>query len=366
MKILFITNVPSPYRVEFFKEFGKHCELTVIFEKSTSDERDNSWKNYNFDGFNGIILKSLKSSVDKAFCPSVIKYLNSKKFDRIIVSDIASLTGMFAIQYMKMFRIPYYIEGDGAFAKSGKGFKEAIKRYLIKGAKGYFSTSEMHDEYYLTYGAKKSEIYRYPFTSLKESDILDKVPEYEEKVNLRKELNMTEEHMVLAVGQFIHRKGFDVLLNSAKMLSKNIGIYFVGGEPTEQYFKIKEENNLENVHFIGFKQKQELKKYYLASDIFVLPTREDIWGLVINEAMACGLPVITTDRCIAGLELVENDFNGYIVSTEDSKAIAVSIDKILNDQTLAERMSFNSLEKIRNYTIEKMAETHKSVFLEED
>ena len=65
MKVLFITNVPSPYRVEFFKELGKHCDLTVLFEKSTSDERDASWKNYSFAGFNGIILKSINLRINR-------------------------------------------------------------------------------------------------------------------------------------------------------------------------------------------------------------------------------------------------------------------------------------------------------------
>ncbi len=75
MKILFITNIPSPYRIEFFKELGKLCELTVLFEKGASDERDTSWKNYSFDGFNGIILKGKKHSTDMSFCPTVNKIM---------------------------------------------------------------------------------------------------------------------------------------------------------------------------------------------------------------------------------------------------------------------------------------------------
>ena len=361
MKLLFITNVPSPYRVEFFKELGKLCDVTVLFEKATSDERDSSWKNYSFDGFNGIILKSIKKSAEKAFCPSVIKYLSSKKFDRIIVADVASLTGMLAIQYMKLLHIPYYIEGDGAFAKSGNGFKEKVKRHFIKGAKGYFSTSQMHDEYYLAYGADEKRIFRYPFTSLKNEDVLQEIPKYEQKLALREELGMREKHIVLAVGRFIYIKGFDILLDAAKNISKNVGVYFVGGEPTEEYLKFVQENNLHNIHFIGFKNKNDLKKYYIAADISVLPTRGDAWGLVINEAMACGLPVITTNRCIAGLELVKNDVNGYIVPVDDSESIAISINKIINDSLLLEKMATNSLETIKDYTIENMAKTHKNI-----
>ena len=58
------------------------------------------------------------------------------------------------------------------------------------------------------------------------------------------------------------------------------------------------------------------------------PTREDIWGLVINEALAAGLPVITTNRCGAGLELIKNNENGFLVNVEDIDEL---YEKILNN-----------------------------------
>lgn len=62
----------------------------------------------------------------------------------------------------------------------------------------------------------------------------------------------------------------------------------VGGEPTEDYLQMRASLGLDNVHFVGFQKKEALSRYYRAADLFVLPTREDIWGLVINEAMAYG------------------------------------------------------------------------------
>ena len=53
-----------------------------------------------------------------------------------------------------------------------------------------------------------------------------------------------------------------------------------------------------------------------------MPTREDIWGLVINEAMAYGLPIITTDNCLAGLELIKNEENGYIIPVNNTELLA--------------------------------------------
>ena len=362
MKILWLTNIPSPYRVDFFNELGKYCELTVLFEKSKSDERDNSWNNYKFDNFNGIILKGRSYSVDKAICFDVVKYLKKNKYDYIVVSNLGTITGIIAIEYMKLAGIKYSIETDGGFAKSGKGIKEKYKNHLIKKAQYYFSTSEANDEYYLTYGAKKDRIIRYPFTSLRERDIIPQVLNKEEKDKIKKELGIKEEKIILSIGQFIHRKGYDILLESAKSIDKTVGIYIIGGKATEEYLTLKEKYNLSNVYFVDFKVKKEIAKYYSVADIFVLPTREDIWGLVINEAMAYGLPVITTDKCIAGLELIKDGENGYLVTAEDHEKLLEAINKLINDEQLISKMQVNNLLKIRKYTIEEMAKLHIKVW----
>ena len=105
-------------------------------------------------------------------------------------------------------------------------------------------------------------------------------------------------------------------------------------------------------------------QFYRAADLFVLPTREDIWGLVVNEAMAFALPVITTDRCVAGLELVEDGVTGYIVPVGDDKALADKMNQALSGDCAA--MGAAALEKIRSYTIENMAKTHVEIFSKQE
>lgn len=107
--------------------------------------------------------------------------------------------------------------------------------------------------------------------------------------------------------------------------------------------------------------KDELFEYYKAADLFVLPTREDVWGLVINEAMACGLPVITTEKCGSGAELIEEGRNGYIVPVEDVDALAMSMKKILESNSLEEK-GIESLRIIEKYTFQTMAKTHYDIF----
>lgn len=360
MKLLFLTNVPSPYRVEFFNELGKYCDLTVVFEKSTSDERDVSWSTYKFDNFRGIILKGKTIRTDSAICFGVIKYVIDRSFDHIICSNFSSITGVIAVLIMKACRIPYYLEADGGFAKSGTGVKEYIKRCVISDARGYFSTGVSCDQYFLAYGASRNKLFRYPFTSLWNADILDMPPSQAEKNDIKRKLGIDEKIVFLSVGQFIHRKGYDLLIRAAKNIERNIGIYIVGGEVTQEYLKLKKEIGDENVHFVGFKTKQELSDYYKAADLFVFPTREDIWGLVVNEAMAYGLPILTTNHCAAGLELVDEK-NGVLVPSDSIQGLIDGIDTILRKKSEWSAMAKKSLERIQKYTFENMAISHVEI-----
>ena len=87
-------------------------------------------------------------------------------------------------------------------------------------------------------------------------------------------------------------------------------------------------------------EKQDLEKEYQSCGMLVLPSRQECWGLVINEAMAYGLPVITTERCVAGLELIENGVNGYL--EDDDEIIAHRIIDIVTNQELRKVLSDNS------------------------
>ena len=357
MKVLHIANIPSPYRVDYFNKLGKLCDLTVVFERADSSERDKSWKKNEFINFKGVICKGKKIGVDAALSVEPIKYINRNRDGWIIIGNALSFTGALEILYMKRKKIAYWIEGDGAFPGNEKvgGIKYRVKKYLISGADGYLSTCLNHDKYYIKYGADKNKIFRYPFTSISEENIIKKVMSNEDKMIIREKLGMKEEHIIISVGQYIYRKGFDILIEASKRLGKEIGVYIIGGKD----YRIMV--NEPQIHEVPFKVTTELVEYYRAADIFVLPTREDIWGLVINEAMANGLPVLTTNRCNAGLQLIKNGENGYIVPVDNVEAMVDRIKRLLFSDNL-EKMGNESLKTIREYTIEKMAQSHIDIY----
>ena len=361
MRILWITNIPSPYRVDFFNELGKSIDLTVLFERESASDRDSAWQDYKFENFTGVIMRGLSYGSDSAFCPGVIRELMQRRYDLVVVTDFSSPTGIAAIAYLKATRRPYFLESDGGFPGPA-GLKAKVKRAIIEGASGYFSTSDVHDDYYLAYGARRDRLIRYSFTSVGSEQVLSSPPTPRQKADAKNALGFHGQHLVLFVGQFIQRKGIDVLLKAGAGLSGSADICIVGGDPTEEYETLVNDLELTNVTFAGFKSKRELGTYLTAADVLVLPTREDIWGLVINEALANGLPVVTTDRCVAGLELVQKHGCGRVIPVDDIEALREAIDEVLTDDNLREEMQLKALGVARAYTVENMAKRHVEVF----
>ncbi|WP_201319212.1 glycosyltransferase family 4 protein [Paenibacillus sp. EPM92] len=359
MKVLFLTNIPAPYRIDFFNELGNYCELTVLFERSTATDRNKEWVSSEVQNFRPVFLKGINVGHDGAFCPSIAKWLKKNLFDIFIVGGYSTPTGIFAIETLRARGIPFILNSDGGIVKQDKLLKYAIKKHYIGSASWWLSTGSETDKYLVYYGASKDNIYTYPFTSTSSADIVNAPVSGQEKRVLRQELGIKGEQVVLTVGQFINRKGIDVLLKAWKFIPEATTLIIVGEGPDKQKLvDLKNELNLSDVMFESFKKKEELMRYYRAADLFVLPTREDIWGLVVNEAMAQGLPVITTKNCVAGIELINESVNGCIVPSDDVNALAKGILRVLNDKKLRTIMSHNNLKKMKLYTIEAMAKKH--------
>lgn len=363
MKILFCTNLPSPYRIEFFNELGKYCDLTVCYERRTSTVRDAKWKGSEVASYKEVYLDLKQLGEDKSFGTALIRYIKSAQFDHIILTNHSSPAVMGAILYCRLKHIPYMMEHDGGFNKADSLPKRIVKKMLLCGAKAHLTTCDQHIEYLCSLGIKRENIYKYPFSSIHEAEVEQNstIPSYA-KTTYRKMLGITEEKMILSVGRFSYEsgygKGYDVLLKVASILPKSVAVCIVGDEPTEEFVKLKQDMGLTNVHYIGFKTKAQLAKYYAAADIMILLSRGDIWGLVVNEAMSYGIPVITSEFCVAGVEMIEDGKNGYIVSLTDPALIAIKISSILEEEETAHRFAVLGVERAKKYTIETMVQRH--------
>lgn len=362
MKILFLTNLPSPYRVDFFNEIGRSVDLTVIFERNNAKDREQKWLENSFKNFKGIFLNGIEFGRDNSLYIGIGKYLN-KSYDFIILGVYNTLTSILAVRYLKRHGISFLMSIDGIFERNQEmKIKKWIKQYMFKAASGFLTSGEYSkDAIYYYHG--KEPIFIYPFTSIKEKDILTTPVTHFEKQKYRNELQMPSKKIFLYVGQIIHRKGIDILLEAVSFFQESIELFIIGGEPKKEYIEYQRKMGLWNVHFLPFLKKNELKKYYKASDFFVLPTREDQWGLVVNEAMSNALPVITTKNCLSGDELIKGKQTGYIIHDLNVLSLKECFSKVINlGVEEYQNLEENCLKQILPYTIENMAKRHLEIF----
>lgn len=365
MKVLFLANIPSPYRVDFFNELGKKCDLTVTFEGIKATDRNMEWKSDIPKNFKAIYLKGKRIKSDSFFCPGIIGVLK-KKWDRIIIGVYSTTTSMLAIEYLKFSKKPFYIEADGGIIQKDKILKYKIKRHFISSASEWICSGTKTMDYLVYYGAERKQCNLFSFSSLTKQDLNNAVNMLKRGKKIYKNaIGIKEKKMILTVGRFSYEKGYgkgyDTVMRAAEKIDNDVGIYIVGDNPTDEFLEWKRQKRLHHVHFVGFKTKEELASYYAAADLFVFMTRSDVWGLVINEAMSFGLPVITTDKCIAGLELVKNNINGFIISVNDERSLKDKIEYILDDEEIKQSFGKYSLQSIQNYSIENMANEHVNI-----
>lgn len=355
MKVLYFSDIPSPYSVAYINELGKLADVTAVYETLSSKERDASWKFFEAPNVKLIIMKGLLLGPRKKLTLDAFKFIWKFRQSKIIIANPLTLCGIMSIFFCKLLRIPFILQSEGGLAKNGKGLKEHFKKFVMQGATLYLSGMNPKNDYFLTYGATAEKIKQYPFSSLYRKDFPDRICFSSNKNTFKESLGMSSKPMILYVGRFLHVKGVDILLHAFAKLKNEANLYLVGGMETPEHRKILSEKNIKNVHYVDFVGITELRKYYSAADVFVLPTRSDTWGLVINEAMTYGLSIVTTDRCVAGLELIDNGINGYLVPSENPKALAEKIDFLLDNPNLRDKIALNNFEKIKDYNYENMA-----------
>ena len=349
IKTLLITNIPAPYTVDFLNLLGKKVEQTVLFEGETSKERNAHWYSEKVCNFTCFYL-------DKQAKNAVKNFLN-ENYDIIIVGNYSSPVGRKSIRYMKKKKLPFYIHVDGGIINNDSWLKFKIKKYFLSAAAGFFSSGEQTNKYIEHY-CNNPKILTYPFTSVRKSAFCDTTLLHEQKAKLRNGDIYKEEFVALFVGQFIHRKGLDILIEAAKLIRHDIGVYCLGGRPSEELIAQVNEANLKNVHFLDFIPPEKVLTEMRLADVLVFPTRYDIWGLVVNEALSQGTPVISTDKSVAALELIKNNYNGKIIKSENAKELAEALNCVFSNVNALNEMSSRCVESVSDYSIENMAEIY--------
>ncbi len=336
-KVLFISNIEVPYRSEFFNQLSKKVNLTVLYERKKSSNRDTIWTSsvkskYRIDYLNG-----LKLNKEYTFDIKILKYIFSKKYEKIIIGCYNSPSQMIAIFFMKLLRKKYILNLDGEYFLDGNSLKQKIKRYFIRGADKYLIAGKKSAQNLSKY-ISKDKIYTYYFSSLTNKEINENA----------KKINVNKNDTVLVIGQYFDYKGLDIALEIAA-LNQNIKYKFIGSGNRSDLLKDKVAGmKLKNVEIIPFLKKEELYVEYQTCKCLLLTSRRECWGLVINEAASFGCPIIASKYAGAAMDLVEKRF---LIDVYGDKLKILDIIEN-NEKLLAKESKLSLMERNKNYSIE--------------
>lgn len=354
-KVLYVTNLPAPYRVAFLERLARRVELTVIYERSRASDRNPGWKSAPVQRpYRELYLKGLSVFRENRISPGIVRHLRHNSYDAILLSNYNSPAVMYAIRWLRRKGIPFGLSCDGMLPKTeqGSGWRERLKGRLIASASFWLSTGETTTRELCRYGADPDRVYQLPFSSVSEAELDREDPD---PAAARRRLGLPEEQLLLYVGRFIPVKGLPVLLEAYRSLRTELGekapgLLLVGGTE-EQLAALCGAGLHPGVRCVEFQPPDRIADYYRAAELLVFPTLGDSWGLVVNEAMAHGLPVITTERCGAGLEMVRPGENGYLVPAGSPEALTQAIKRGLALSGAAEAARRTAA----RYTLEAMA-----------
>ena len=350
--VAIITNIPAPYRVDFFdflQKKYKDYQFTIIYSSKNEDNR--SWKIDESKMNNCVFLNSKTIKIKKRYdnyylhIPvGVSKVLESIRPDVVVGSEY-NPTILQALCYCRRKKIPFVSWTDGTlFSERNRNFiQKFLRRFVISRADAYIGSSTKSKEAQIYYGADEKKCH----VSLLSVD----VDKYIQKSQ------GTGNGKILCVGSLIERKGVDLLLNALSKTINPLDLYLAGGgEEMENLKKMAKKLGIsEYVHFLGQLSREELLVHYADSDLFVLPTREDCFALVILEAICSGLPIVCSKYADGAYDMIEDGKNGFIIDPYDTTAFAEKIDLLLKDYELAQKMREETEKVIDKFRFKNIA-----------
>ncbi len=355
----FLFSHPAPYKVNLFNGLAKHLRLTVFFERELSGYAKEQYVSKDHWNFQYRMLKGLKIGKENHLSFEVKKHLSEHRYDYIVINGYSSWTEIITILFLQQYKMPYYLYVNGGIIRKDSPWRLALKKKLISGAKGYFSPTPIVDDYLIHYGAKKEQIMHYPYSTIFQNEILKKPLSTADKKELRKTIGLPQEgHVLISIGQFIPRKNFTTLIRAWKKIPKHYHLIIVGNGPLQNtYRRLIRLHKLSNITIKSFQPKNLLLAMLRASDGFILLSKEDIYGHVVNEALSQGIPVLSSDQVISSKVLIQQGMNGFRISLKSMTSFPKKVHQLLLLQNPEA-----SLKIAKENTIEKMVEAHLNFF----
>lgn len=324
MRVAFVMEGYGPYRVPFWNALAEQVDLTVVLFSAV--EKGRTWM---------VQLDKIKCPVKvldgtKWFLPAidwaiywtyggVLSVLDDTRPDVVIIGGWSSPGYWAARSWAKRNNIPLVFWSEShALSTRTHGVLpfDLIKKIFLNPFSGCYAFSPLSSRYLQSFGIPSSKI----VDSFNLPDI-PSFPEYER-------IGDVIEPILLYVGQLIVRKGLLSLFDALHLVKdRQWRLILVGDGPLKRELeeKARELGFSERVSFQGFVQPEQLNDVYRTADILLMPSFNEVWGLVLHEALLSGVFVIGSDRAAASHALIQDNVNGFMCSPFKSADLATAI-----------------------------------------
>jgi len=362
-RLVVLSEIIAPYRVPVFNALAKRSELDlhVIFLAET-DGSIRQWHIYSREiAFSYEVLPSWRQRLGKhnfLINRNVATALQRSHPDVVLCGGYNYVASWQALRWAKRAGAPFLLwcESTSSDRRNQYWAVEAMKQQFLNSCSGFVVPGESARRYveemtgstgiFVAPNAVDTELF----------SVHADVARHGES-RLRGELGLPDRYF-LFVGRLVRAKGVLDLLEAYAGLDRELraelGLVFAGDGPMRADLEAVARSIYPgNVYFAGFVHRNELAAYYALAECLVLPTHSDTWGMVINEGMACGLPVICTDVAGCAADLVRS--NGRQLSPQNVPQLADAMSELATDDELRARMSDESRRLIKQYSPEACA-----------
>src|SRR6185503_8428760 len=268
--------------------------------------------------------------------PGLVNDIKNWTPDALLVIGWAYHSHLRTLRYFKN-KVPVYFRGDSTALQKKPGLKQAFKNLFLRWVYSLvdhaFYVGKNNKAYFEKYGFRENQLSFTPHAIDNERFAVDRSAEAAE---FRSSLKVKDDDiLVLFAGKFETVKNVELLLAAFIKLNRpNVHLLLVGNGIDENKLKdaAKSSELAGNIHFVDFKNQSEMPVLYQAADLFCLPSKSESWGLSVNEAMACGRAVLTSDSVGCAADLVLPGRNGAIFKEGDQDALLDSLRMLTADK----------------------------------
>ena len=360
-RLVILTEIISPYRIPLFNALARHASVDpyVIF-LAENDPSLRQWRVYKDEiRFSYEVLPSWRmhlGSRSLLLNRGLNRALRSAAPHAILCGGYNYVASWQALHWARTHHVPFLLwsESHQNELRRVRPHIEFMKDEFLRRCTGFVVPGRAAREYLQARRLRDEVIFTAP--NAVDNDLFAASAGDARKIAAarRAQLNLPDRYF-LFVGRLVREKGvFELLSAYAKLdaqVRARLGLVFAG----DGMFRKELEDQASRItagtfRFAGFVHREQLASYYALAETLILPTYTDTWGLVVNEAMACGLPVIVSDTAGCAVDLVKENWNGLVIPSRDDLSLGAAMEKLANQPDLRATMAAHSLQLISEYS----------------